>query len=128
MTPIMTQELPTLVTQTQTVELREAQVNAGAWTALLAAMVALAALQASVGAWPALSAAGFFTLVAGGIQRGWAPSAALGCAALVIGAVSFASGLVPVTAAARIPVALLAGAGALCLAGAYLTLSEKRSA
>lgn len=123
MTPMMTQELVT--TQASTEELRDAQVNAGAWTALLAAMVSLAALQGSVGALAALSAAGFFTAIAGGIHRGWAWSAAIGSAVLAGGALGFAGGLVPVIAAARIPVVLLAGAGALCLAGAYLTLSEK---
>lgn len=123
MTPMMTQDL---ATPTQTVELRDAQVNAGAWTAVLSAVISLASLQGT-GVIPAVTAAAFFVAVAGGIQRGWAWTAALGCAALAIGTLGYAGGLVPMMAAARIPVALLSGAGALCLAGAYLTLNEKRS-
>lgn len=123
MTPMIPQEM----NPRQSEDLREAQVHAGAWTALLAAMVSLMAMQASVGAVPSLAATALFTAVAGGIYRGWAWTAAVGCIALVAMAVAFASGVVPVAAAARIPVSLLGGAGALCLAGAYLTLTEERS-
>ena len=124
MTPMITQEM---AAQTQSVELRDAQVQAGAWTAILAALVSLVAMQASVGAVPALGATALFTAVAGGIYRGWAWTAALGCIALLAGGLAFATGLLPMASAARIPVALLGMAGALCLAGAYLTLTDQRS-
>jgi cell division protein FtsW (lipid II flippase) len=123
MTPMIPQE----INPRQSEDLREAQVHAGAWTALLAAMVSLMAMQASVGTVPSLAATTLFTAVAGGIYRGWAWTAALGCIALVAMSIAFAAGLLPVAPAARIPVSLLGGAGALCLAGAYLTLTEERS-
>ena len=55
MTPTVSQEL---TPRTQTAELRDAQVHAGAWTALLAAMVSLIAVQAPAGPVPSLAGHG----------------------------------------------------------------------
>lgn len=98
--------------------LDEAQVQAGVWTASLASLVALAVTQA-------VPFTAGFALIALGIHKRQAWSAIAG-GALALGlAVAVAAGYVPVATAARVPLAVLAGAGALCFAGAWMTLTGR---
>jgi hypothetical protein len=99
-------------------DLDQAQVQAGVWTASLAALVALAATQA-------LPLAVGFAVIAAAIHKRQAWAAIAG-GVLALGlAVAVAAGLVPVALAARVPLALLAAAGGLCFAGAWMTLTGR---
>jgi len=122
-TPTLPREMAAVA---QTAELRDAQIQAGAWTALLAALVSLIAVQAPGGPLPSMAATTLFGAVSLGIHRGWPWMAAFGCLLLAASAVAFAAGVVPIGAPARIPMSILAAAGSMCLAGAFSALREAR--
>jgi hypothetical protein len=118
MTPTQSQQIRAVAVESA--DLRTAQIDAGAWTACIAAMVSLLVVQSPM----ALLSAGVFTLAAFGVWRRWAWPAALSAALLLLFALSIGTGLLPMGSATRIPLSLMSAAGALCLGGAYLTLRD----